>query len=165
VAVRVRPATEADYPVAGDLCVAAYLADGQLVGPAARYGERLRDIASRAAHGDVLVAETDDGTVVGCVTFVMAGSPLAEAASADVAEFRMLATDPAAQGRGVGRALMDACLDLAAARGCQAVAIFVRGGNDVARRMYEKRGFVRVPEMDWSPLPGVDLKGLLIELS
>jgi len=152
VAVRVRPATEADYPVAGELCVAAYLADGQLVGPAEGYGRQLRDIATRIVDNDVLVAETDDGTVAGCVTFVMAGSPWAEAASEGVAEFRMLATDPAAQGQGIGRALVDACLDLAADRGCHAVAIFVREGNDIARRMYEKRGFVRAPEMDWSPI-------------
>jgi hypothetical protein len=27
----------------------------------------------------------------------------------------------------------------------------------VARRMYERMGFVRSPQRDWSPRPGVDL--------
>jgi len=164
VGVFVRPATEADYPVAGELCVAAYLADGQLTSETGGYADHLRDVAGRVADNDVLVAEVD-GAVAGCVTFVMAGSRWAELAAPGVGEFRMLATDPAVQGRGVGRALVEACLDLAAARGCHAVAIFVRTGNDIARRMYEKRGFTATPERDWSPTPGVDLEAMRIELT
>jgi ribosomal protein S18 acetylase RimI-like enzyme len=164
VGVLVRPATEADYAVVGELCVTAYRNDGQLAAETGGYADHLRDVAGRAPSGDVLVAVVDGGTVAGCVTFVMAGSPLAELAADGVGEFRMLATDPSAQGRGVAKALVEACLDLAAARGCRAVAIFVRSGNDIARRMYEKRGFFRTPDRDWSPMPGVDLEALRIEL-
>jgi ribosomal protein S18 acetylase RimI-like enzyme len=162
--MRVRSATEADYAVAGDVCVAAYRADGQL-GTGDWYASVLADVASRAAHGDVLVAYEDaTGVIVGCVTFVLPGSRYAEISQPGEGEFRMLAVDPAAQGRSVGSALVRACLDRAVAVGCHAVAICTRDFNETALRLYRKFGFVRVPERDWSPRPDVNLAAMRVEL-
>jgi len=98
-AVRIRPAAEADYEIAGAICVAAYDADNQIVGD---YAEELADVASRAAISEVLVAEDAETLkVVGTVTFVRPGTPLAELAREDEAEFRMLGVDPSARGRGM----------------------------------------------------------------
>ncbi|RKN40006.1 GNAT family N-acetyltransferase [Micromonospora endolithica] len=161
----VRPAGPADFPAVARLTVAAYEADGQLKGENG-YAVTLADVATRAAHGEVLVAvDADHGQVLGSVTFVLPGTRYAEMSGPGEAEFRMLAVDPAAQGRGVGAALVDACLARAAGLGCAAVVICVRDGFAVpARRLYERRGFVRVPAKDWSPLPGVDLLGLRLDL-
>lgn len=168
MAVEVRQVTEAEYAVAGDICVAAYRADGQLDPAADSYAAVLADVAGRAAHGDVLVAVDDSSTgerePLGCVTFVLPGSRYAEIARPGEGEFRMLAVDPGAQGRGVGAALVRACLDRAAALGCTAVAICTRDFNKTALRLYGRFGFVRVPERDWSPMPGIDLCALRIEL-
>ena len=76
----------------------------------------------------------------------------------------MLAVAPSAQGLGIGGALVRACLDMAADRGYKAVAICTRDINEVALRMYAKFGFVRVPERDWSPRPGIGLSALRVEL-
>ena len=103
-------------------------------------------------------------TVVGCVTFLERGSQYAEITQPGEAEFRMLAVAPSAQGLGVGGALVRACLDLAADRGHKAVAICTRDINEVALRMYAKFGFVRLPERDWSPRPGIGLSALRVEL-
>ncbi|WP_030490396.1 GNAT family N-acetyltransferase [Micromonospora chokoriensis] len=164
--LRVRSAESADFPAVARLTVAAYEADGQLKGEHG-YGEVLADVSTRAASGEVLVA-VDEVTeaVLGSVTFVLPGTPFAELSGPGEAEFRMLAVDPGAQGRGVGAALVEACVDRATELGCTAVVICVRAGMaDPAHRLYARRGFVRSPEKDWTPVPGVDLLGLRLELT
>ncbi|SCE94575.1 Ribosomal protein S18 acetylase RimI [Micromonospora coriariae] len=161
----VRRADPCDFPAVARLTVAAYEADGQLKGEHG-YGAVLADVSTRATSGEVLVAVDEaTGAVLGSVTFVLPGTPFAELSGPGEAEFRMLAVDPAAQGRGVGAALAEACVDRAAELGCTAVVICVRAGMAVsAHRLYERLGFVRFPEKDWAPVPGVDLLGLRLEL-
>lgn len=164
-ALVVRRAEPADHPAVARLTVAAYEADGQLKGENG-YGVVLADVATRAETGEVLVAVDEaTGEVLGAVTFVLAGTPYAELSGPGEAEFRMLAVDPAAQGRGAGAALVRACVARATELGCSAVVICVRAGMAAAaHRIYERLGFVRLPEKDWSPLPGVDLLGLRLAL-
>ncbi|MCX5067401.1 GNAT family N-acetyltransferase [Micromonospora lupini] len=161
----VRLADTADFPAVARLTVAAYEADGQLKGEHG-YGAVLADVSTRAASGEVLIAVDEaTGAVLGSVTFVLPGTPFAELSGPGEAEFRMLAVDPAAQGRGVGAVLAQACVDRAAELGCTAVVICVRAGMAVsAHRLYERLGFVRMPEKDWSPVEGVALLGLRREL-
>lgn len=46
------------------------------------------------------------------------------------------------------------------------MVICVRAGMAAnAHRLYERLGFVRLPEKDWSPLPGIDLLGLRLDLT
>ncbi|MGC4894170.1 GNAT family N-acetyltransferase [Micromonospora sp. DT31] len=162
----VRRAEPADFPAVARLTVAAYEADGQLKDEAG-YALVLADVATRAQSGEVLVAvDGSTGRLLGAVTFVLAGTPYADLAGPGEAEFRMLAVDPAAQGRGAGAALVDACVARAADLGCAAVVICVRAGlAATARRLYDRLGFVRLPEKDWSPVPGVDLLGLRLALN
>ncbi|MEV4762944.1 GNAT family N-acetyltransferase [Micromonospora chokoriensis] len=164
--LRVRPAEQADFPAVARLTVAAYEADGQLKGEHG-YGAVLADVSTRAASGEVLVA-VDEATdaVLGSVTFVLPGTRFAELSGPGEAEFRMLAVDPGAQGRGVGAALAQACVARATELGCVAVVICVRAGMALsAHRLYSRLGFVRAPEKDWSPAPGVDLLGLRLGLT
>jgi ribosomal protein S18 acetylase RimI-like enzyme len=163
VTVRVRAAEPADYPAIAKLTVAAYEADGQLAGTG--YDATLADVAGRAAVGDLRVAVDEiTGTVVGAVLIVAPGSRYAELARAGEAEFRMLAVDPGAQGRGVARALVHDCVTRAQAAGCSALVICVRDFAMAARRLYDRLGFVRTPALDWSPMPGVILLALRLDL-
>lgn len=166
IGVSVRPAGPADFAAVARLTVAAYEADGQLKGENG-YATVLADVATRAETGEVLVAVDEaTGEVLGAVTFVLPGTPYAELSGPGEAEFRMLAVDPAAQGRGAGAALVDACLARATELDCSAVVICVRSGMAAsAQRLYQRLGFVRVPAKDWSPLPGVDLLGLRLDLT
>jgi GNAT superfamily N-acetyltransferase len=95
--------------------------------------------------------------VLGTVTFCPADSRYRELARADEAEFRMLAVRPDAQGRGIGRALTEACVDRARAQGFRALVLSTPAGAALPHRLYESMGFVREPARDWSPVPGVDL--------
>jgi ribosomal protein S18 acetylase RimI-like enzyme len=153
--VTVRVARPGDFAVAGELTVAAYQAAGLLENGTSYSGELL-DAAGRATadRTDLLVAVDDDtGEIVGSVTFVLPGSPLAELCKPAEAEFRMLAVSPAAHGRGVGESLVRACVDRAREHRCQGMVISVSTISRPAHRLYPRLGFRRAPERDWRPLP------------
>ncbi|MEV4626042.1 GNAT family N-acetyltransferase [Micromonospora sp. NPDC049523] len=161
----VRLAVPADFPAIAELTVAAYRASGQL-NSEHDYAKTLNDVAGRAAEGELLVAvDTRTDTVVGAVLFVLPGTPYAEVSTPGEAEFRMLAVDPEAQGRGVGELLARTCVARAAELGFGAVVICVRDFVVGAQRLYARLGFVRIPERDWAPAAGVDLLALRLELA
>jgi ribosomal-protein-alanine N-acetyltransferase len=60
------------------------------------------------------------------------------------ADVQTLAVAPAAQGRGVGRALLGALLAEARARRAGAVLLEVRADNTAAQRLYASAGFERI---------------------
>ncbi|GIG58208.1 N-acetyltransferase [Longispora fulva] len=165
--MRVRLAGPADMTAIGAITVAAYVHGGQVSGDGSGYELALADAAGRAAGADLLVAVDDDDTVLGAVTFCVHGQRYAELTRPGEAEFRMLAVDRAAQGRGVGEALVRACLDRAVGLGCTAMVLCTRDESVAlpARRLYTKMGFVRTPELDWSPVTGVTLDAWRLELA
>ena len=158
----IRTATPAELPELGRLTVTAYSSAGDL--PADDpYLLHLADPASRSDGCDLLVA-ADGERLVGGVTFVHPGSPNAEVATDGEAEVRTLAVLPDAQGRGVGATLVTACLDRARAAGLPAVALCVVRENATAHRLYQRFGFTRTPERDWSPNAWVDLQAYRLDL-
>lgn len=119
------------------------------------YHDELRDVASRAALVPVLVAVDSNGRVLGGVSYVPGpGTALSESERTGEAGFRTLAVDPAAAGRGVGRALAEACIARARADGRLGMAIYTRPSMAVAHRLYESLGFRRDPARDWEFEPG-----------
>ncbi|WP_147140597.1 GNAT family N-acetyltransferase [Stackebrandtia albiflava] len=155
VGVQIRAATAHDLAEVGRIAVDAYRADGQL--DESGYEAALRDAAGRARDAELLVAVIDE-RVVGAVALCPPGSRYAEICRADELEFRMLSVDPAAQGRGVGRLLVTACLERARELGCRAVVICTRAEHgDTAKRLYQRLGFTRLPDRDWAPVPGISL--------
>ncbi|MBB4777157.1 GNAT family N-acetyltransferase [Actinomadura livida] len=153
--VTVRPARPDEYELVGDLTVETYV-DGGLVSPTSSYVETLRDAADRAAKSDLLVAEAG-GEVVGAVAYCGPGSPYVQVAGPDEAEFRMLAVREKARGQGVGTAMVRACIDRARASGLRGLRLSTQANMVGAQRMYERMGFVRTPDRDWIPAPGVKL--------
>ena len=160
-ALRIDRASPADFPRIAELTVGVYTGEG-LASPA--YVPQLADVAGRADRADLLVARTDDGTVVGSVALVLTGDFGEVTESDDEAAFRMLAVDPAARGRGVGEALVRTCLDRARAAGKARMVLSTDERMTTAHRLYERLGFTRLPERDWSPVPGVDLRVYALEL-
>jgi GNAT superfamily N-acetyltransferase len=150
----IRPALRDEFAGVGAITVAAYRAAGMARGA---YVAQLRDAANRAGEAELLVAVNGDGVVLGSVTFCPAGSSWREIARDDEGEFRMLAVDPRVQGRGVGQALIEACLDRTRELGFRGLALSTPRANGRAHRLYERLGFRRDPSRDWSPVPGVEL--------
>ncbi|MEU3465144.1 GNAT family N-acetyltransferase [Streptomyces sp. NPDC006733] len=153
----IRPARADELEEAGRVTAEAFIADGH-TSRDGTYAPKLRDARARAAAAEVLVAvEAADDTLLGCVTFAPPGSPWGDIAEDGEAEFRMLAVDPAARGRGAGEALVLACVERARALGVQRLVMSTQPSMGGAHRIYERLGFRRTPDRDWSPLPGIDL--------
>lgn len=152
-----RDAVPDEYAMLGGITARAYLDDGLLdFADSDAYLAELRDVAKRATSAEVLVAVADEH-ILGGVTFVPAGGLMADIARAGEAEIRMLAVDRAARGRGAGEALVRACVERArAGEGCVRVVLSTQRAMRSAHRVYERLGFVRVPERDWRPFPGLD---------
>jgi ribosomal protein S18 acetylase RimI-like enzyme len=160
--VEVRPAREHELVDVGRLTVAAYRADDLLVEDDF-YEAVLLDAPRRAREAEVLVAAREDA-VLGAVTYCVAGSPWAELSGPGEGEFRMLAVHPAARRQGVARLLVDACLERSRALGHRAMVLSSLPQMTAAHRLYASVGFVRTPQKDWSPAPGVHLWGFRRDL-
>ncbi|MQA09259.1 MAG: GNAT family N-acetyltransferase [Pseudonocardiaceae bacterium] len=159
----IRPARRHELQRVGEITVAAYRADG-FIDPGANYERLLADAARRAEHAELLVAVDADGVVLGTVTIALPGTEFAEVCMDGELEFRMLATDPVARGRGVGEALTRAVLDRARERGCARVVMCSAEAMTTAHRLYHRIGFHRIPERDWEPLPDFRLRAFAVEL-
>ena len=59
---------------------------------------------------------------------------------------------------------MRACLERARAAGKRRMVLSTDVRMAAAHRLYERLGFTRLPERDWSPLPGVDLLVYALDL-
>ena len=160
-AVVVRVASPADFPRIAELTVGAYRDDG--LAPA-EYVPVLADVAARATAAELLVACADDGAVLGSVALELDGAFGEVTAGPEEAAFRMLAVDPAARGQGVGERLVLACLDGARAADKRRMVLSTDTRMAAAHRLYERLGFTRLPERNWSPLPGIDLLVYALDL-
>ena len=163
--VHVRPAHTSELADIGELTAAAYTADG-LLPDDDPYLEHLRDATTRAHEAELYVAVLEDrpDTVAGTVTFCPQGSPWAELARPGEGEFRMLAVATAARRRGVAQALVGACLQRSRELGYLAVVLGSLPAQEPAHRIYERLGFRRTPDLDWSPVEGVDLLAFRLDL-
>ncbi|MDT0307783.1 GNAT family N-acetyltransferase [Streptomyces sp. DSM 44917] len=167
--ITVREARAGELAAVGELVAQAYLGDGLLTfGAADPYLAELRDTARRARHAEVLVA-TGPGAegrdpLLGSVTFVGSGGEFADIAGPGEAEFRMLAVAARARGRGAGEALVRGCVRRARRLGHRRVVLSSQWRMHAAHRLYARLGFVRAPERDWEPVPGLPLRVFTREL-
>ncbi len=152
--VTVGPARPEEYDAIGALTVRVYV-EGRLASEA--YHPQLADVAGRAARSQLLVARDPGGTVVGSVALVLDGDFGEVTRSPDEAAFRMLVVDPAVHGGGIGRRLVEECVDRARTAGKRRMVLSTDPRMTTAHRLYGRLGFSRLPERDWSPMPGIDL--------
>jgi len=70
-----------------------------------------------------------------------------------------------ARGRGIGRLLTEACVRRARDEGASRLVLSTRPIMGPALGLYASMGFVRRPDRDWEPLPGVPLIVYVLELA
>jgi ribosomal protein S18 acetylase RimI-like enzyme len=162
----IRPVRPEEHETLGDLTVAAYHAIPYVMPHQDIYDVQLRDVARRATTSCVLAAVSPAGELLGGVTYVSGpDDPYSEELREGEAGIRMLAVDPARQGRGVGRALTAACLDRARSEGRRRMILHTGTWMPAAIHLYEQLGFSRVPEIDFAPAPGIELMGYALDLT
>jgi ribosomal protein S18 acetylase RimI-like enzyme len=165
----VREARESELDRIGELTAEVYGGES-LAGP--EYLKVLRDAAARwTSPATTLLVAHDDGAeeaddLLGTVVYAAPGSPWQDLAAGDEAEFRMLATLPAARGRGVGESLVRACIERAKQAAAPRLVLSTAPEMVAAHRLYERLGFSRAPERDWRPRPEMELllRAYLLEL-
>jgi ribosomal protein S18 acetylase RimI-like enzyme len=131
--VEIRSATAADDDALRALDEATW---SPVTTPAA---PRAPDASSYALSTTEPVLVAVDGDEV--VGYVKLGRPTPLESNRHVLEVKGLAVDPARHGRGIGRRLMAAAAETAAARGARRLTLRVLAGNDGARRLYEACGY------------------------
>ena len=149
----IRDAAPEDMAAVGELRVAAYRAGGHLAEDS-DYEPRLRDLGADG-KGEVIVAEGAGGgeTLLGTVMLQQWPDAGELVTGPDEAEIRALAVAPAAQGTGIGSALLKAVIDRARQRGVRHLLLFTQPDMLAAQHMYEREGFTRMPERDWVQTP------------
>ncbi len=161
--VTVRAVRPEEYEALASVTLDAYRA---LLGPDVdgEYAGELADVTTRAVQSDTLVALDGDGRIMGGVTYVAGPGPLAWFDRPDEAGFRMLAVAPSAQGRGVGAALVAACVDRATAAGKARLLLHTTATMTTAQRLYRRAGFRRDAERDRVLEGGLVLLAYVLEL-
>lgn len=161
----IRPVRPGEYERLGELTVAAYHSLPDVMPHQHVYDEQLRDVATRARTSCVLVAVDPAGDLLGGVTYVSGpDDPYSEELSPGEAGIRMLAVDPSRHGRGIGRALTEACIERAREAGRRRIVLHTGESMAAAKHLYESLGFERQTAIDFSPAPGIDLIGYAFEL-
>ena len=161
--VWVRDVEPEEYGPLASLTLDAYRS---LLGPDidTEYAAELADVATRAQQAETLVAVDGDGQLLGGVTYVPGPGPLAWFDGVDEAGLRMLAVALGAQGRGVGGALVAACVDRALDAGKTRLLLHTSAPMTVARRIYERVGFRRDPARDRVLEDGLELLAYALDL-
>ena len=113
------------------------------------YLEDIMNVRNRLGVAELIVAELE-GRLVGSVTLYMDGSrAFPDGWPEGWAGIRLLAVHPAYRRHGIGRALMEECLRRCREQGVLTIGLHTTEIMETARRMYERMGFVRVPEFDF----------------
>ena len=161
-AVRIRRVEDSEFARVGQLILDAYNGLPARV-PEPAYDVELLDVASRVAAGcDVMVAVSDAGDLVGAVTYVGdSHNPYMESDDPDAASFRHMAVVDSAQGSGVGRAMVEWCIDTATVAGKQRIVIHSAEWMLGAHRLYDRLGFVRGDHVKEFAVEG---SGLMVRL-
>lgn len=157
--VKIREAAQAEMGEIGDIRIAAYQGGGY-ISPDSGYAPTLRGLGADG-DGEVFVATAPAAgqaeRIIGTImlqTWPHAGEVVT---GPHEAEIRALAVRPEAQGESVGRTLLRHLMRRACERGISHLVLCTEPGMRVARHLYEREGFSRLPERDWSPAPGTTL--------
>jgi len=150
-AVRIRAARAEEFDRIGELRVAAYRAGGFLSETSA-YADTLR-VLGMDGTGEILAA-VDGARLLGTVTLVTWPHGGEVLRNPGEGEIRALAVASAARGRGIGRALLTAVMQRAAAREVRELLLLTQPEMRAAQHLYTAAGFRRLPGRDYEYAPG-----------
>ncbi|MCP1311914.1 GNAT family N-acetyltransferase [Paenibacillus tyrfis] len=124
------------------------------------YYRRLLTTLETKGFVERIVAEFD-GNIVGSVLLYPSTSSANERVVRNPgwAELRLLAVLPSARGQGVGASLIQECIRRARINGEKTIGLHTKDEMRSAVHLYERLGFTRFQELDFSPATGILIKG------
>jgi len=162
----IREARPEEYADVGEVVAAAYAPFGEPDDEGwNQHLDLVRQVADRAGR-TVVLAAVEDGHVLGSATielFGVIGDDDREL-PAGWAFLRMVGVDPKAQGRGVGRALVEDVIRRVRAADRRTLGLRTTPQLEVAQRLYRSLGFVRDASLDMILDDGDALLGYRLDL-
>ena len=165
--IHIRDALPEELPVIKDLTLRAYAEFGTRMPLVNWRGLRATIIRTLDQPGlaDVIVAELDGAIVGSVLLFPSQVDAYGGSAAAGWPQLRLLAVHPQIRGRGIGKLLMETCITRARNNGAAVLGLHTGDSMIVALPMYERRGFVRVPELDFDVPDGELVKAYHLDLT
>ena len=163
-----RDARDGDGDAIREVTLAAYSVYVPIMGPMWKfYQQNILETLADITPVEQIVAERD-GSIVGTALLYPSGTvfhrPGGESATLAWPEMRLLAVAPAAQGLGIGAALVKECIRRTQQSGIAVLTLHTTEMMQVAMAMYERMGFHHAPELDFHPAPDVTVKGYRLDL-
>ena len=167
--LHLRDARAGDGNAIQEVTLAAYSVYASIMGPMWEfYKQSILETLADITPAEQIVAERD-GSVVGTALLFPPGTilhgPGGESATLVWPEMRLLAVAPAAQGLGIGAALVRECIRRAQKSGVAVLTLHTTEAMRVAMAMYERMGFHHAPELDFHPAPNLTVKGYRLDLN
>ena len=156
--ITIREAMSSEFDEIGQLMINVYshLQDFPSMDEQPGYYKMLANIGDFTKNPDtkLLVAASPESKILGGVVYFGdmkyygSGGTATEAINAS--GIRLLAVDPNTRGMGVGKALTQVCIQNARDRKQSEVILHTTKAMEIAWGMYEKMGFKRSPDLDFS---------------
>lgn len=118
-------------------------------------------MANLADSANLFVAE-DNGKIVGGVALVPPNDNPNSHFDKTWAAIRMLVVSPEARGKGIGKALTQACIESAKQSNVKTIGLHTSPIMEIALAMYQRMGFEKFKEID--PIFGVEYGVYKLEL-
>lgn len=165
--VAFRIAESHEHSAAAQVILESYAEFGPLLPPDAweRYSQNILDVRIRMTESELLIA-VEDGEIVGSATFYPARIKRTQSEwPPELTGARLIAVLPERRGRGIGKAIVEECIHISREQNAAAFALHTTPYMELARGMYERMGFVRVPEYDFHPRPELTVMAYKYDLS
>ena len=154
----IREATPGEFSNIGELMVTVYSQLEGFPGPkqSPDYYNKLKNVGNltKSPKVKLLVAATEEGSIGGSVVYfgdmAQYGSEGTATTEKNAAGFRLLAVNPNTRGKGIGKLLSQACIDIAKAEQQEQLLIHSTKAMQIAWSMYEKLGFKRSEDLDFN---------------
>jgi len=142
--IDIRPAEPGEYEPAAEVAAAAFARLGVLADPeqGRLLVERVRT-TTRDPHPGAVIVAADGDRIVGSVVYNSPGEGQHPLFPGDWAFFRSVGVDAAYGGRGIGRRLVEVCIERARRDGAAWLGLYAADVNEIAVALYSDMGFRR----------------------
>lgn len=154
-ATQVREAGAEEWPAIADLTTEVYAALAPS-SPPPSWAEYLGSIPATLTQPDRarrLVVDLDGRIAASVLLCPPSGGPSSRSEN-PYPELRLLAVRAAYRRQGLALRLIEACEQRAQQDGFEAITLHTTSLMPTAKAIYERRGYVRAPELDFEPGPG-----------